>query len=218
MDPQFWRERWRQSRIGFHLNEVNPLLIEHWSQLELAPGSCVFVPLAGKTLDMMWLASEGYQVVAVECSELAVQAFFDEQRLVCRQYAIDNFNVYESDGIRIFQGDYFMLDHELLGEVDAIYDRAALIAMPDNLREDYSRQLLKCAPNSRQMLLVTLQYAGQLMQGPPFSVSDQDVSRLYGEGFDIRLLQQTDIGHEAGGYPNPGLDYLLETVFHLHRL
>src|SRR3546814_8142059 len=84
MDPDFWQQRWRDNRIGFHRDGVLPLLEKHWPSLGLATGSRVFVPLCGKSLDMAWLAARGHRVLGVELSPLAVGQFFDENGLAPR--------------------------------------------------------------------------------------------------------------------------------------
>src|SRR3546814_1274665 len=78
MDPDFWQQRWRDNRIGFHRDGVLPLLEKHWPSLGLATGRRVFVPLCGKSLDIAWLEARGHRVLGVELSSLAVGQFFDE--------------------------------------------------------------------------------------------------------------------------------------------
>jgi thiopurine S-methyltransferase len=217
MDPQFWRERWQQSQIGFHLDQVNPLLVDYWSRLKLPPASRVFVPLCGKTLDLVWLAGQGHQVVGVECSELAVQSFFEEQRLSYRLETIEHFNVYHTEDISIFQGDYFRLDAHQLGKIDAVYDRAALIAMPENMRPEYAGHLLNITPQAHAMLLITLQYLQAQMSGPPFSVTDDEVKQRYENHFHIDQLSQVDVLQHEPRFRERGLGSLHESVFLLTR-
>ena len=218
MEPEFWQQRWRQNQIGFHLDRVNPVLVNHWNRLQLAPQSTVLVPLCGKSLDLIWLANQGHHVVGVECSEVAVQAFFDEQKLSCRQGEYRGFRVFSAGNISILQGDYFDLDREFLEDVAAVYDRAALVAMPFSMRENYVARLQSHLPSHSQILLVTLKYNQQLMSGPPFSVSDDEVHALYQHQFDINLIHHQDILSHQQRFAERGLDYLHESVFHLqHR-
>ena len=72
MEEAFWQARWAQGQIGFHLQEVNPYLQQHWPSLSIAPGSQVLVPLCGKSLDMAWLAGQGLRVLGVELADRAV--------------------------------------------------------------------------------------------------------------------------------------------------
>ena len=215
MEQAFWQQRWQQNQTGFHLDRVNPALIAHWGDLNLPGGSTVLVPLCGKSLDLIWLAGQGHHVIGVECSELAVQAFFDEQKLAYRQADYKGFSVFNADNISILKGDYFDLDKELLEDVAAVYDRASLVAMPADMRKKYAELLKRCLPAHSQMLLITLNYDQQRMPGPPFAVSDGDVEQLYGDDFRIRPLLQQDILPEEQRFAEKGLDYLVETVFHL---
>jgi len=130
MEPKFWQERWARNQIGFHLPEVNPYLLRYWPSLTLAQGAKVLVPLCGKSLDLMWLASNGYHVLGVELSEQAVDAFFREQNLTPRITWHGVFKVYQADLIEIWCGDFFALDAGALADCTALYDRAALIALP----------------------------------------------------------------------------------------
>jgi len=215
MEQAFWQQRWQQNQIGFHLDRVNPHLVTHWGDLKLPAGSTVLVPLCGKSLDLLWLANQGYAVIGVECSELAVQAFFDEQKLSYQQGDYRGFRVFKAGNINILQGDYFDLDQELLADVSAVYDRASLVAMPEDMRENYVQKLLQCLPSSSQIMLVTLDYNQQQMAGPPFAVPEQEVTELYAQRYQIKRLYQQDILAAEQRFRERGLDYLVETVFHL---
>lgn len=215
MEPEFWLQRWQQNQTGFHLDRVNPYLVSHWQDMGLPADATVFVPLCGKSLDLVWLANQGYRVIGVECSELAVQAFFDEQKLSYQKGIYKGFDVYNAGNIILLKGDYFDIDAELLEDVDAVYDRASLVALPEDMRRHYADKLVKCLPAASRMLLVTLDYDQQRMSGPPFAVNQQEVETLYSDHFDITRLYQHDILAEEGRFRERGLDYLLESVFHL---
>jgi thiopurine S-methyltransferase len=182
MEVDFWQQRWREGQIGFHLQEVNPLLRMYWPLLRLPQGARVLVPLCGKSRDLAWLAAQGYQVIGVELSSLAVNAFFEEQRLCPVQQAHGQHSGHYVDGIEIWCGDFFDLHPSQVGQVDAIYDRAALIALPEAMRGRYVQQLLALAGAVPQ-LLITLDYPQDKMAGPPFAVSTQEVTRLYGRHY-----------------------------------
>ena len=81
MEPGFWHERWERAEIGFHKQEINVHLQQFWNCLELPAGERVFVPLCGKSLDLLWLAGEDHPVTGVELSPIAVDAFFQENEL-----------------------------------------------------------------------------------------------------------------------------------------
>ena len=134
MDEDFWQQRWARNEIGFHLNEVNPYLQQFWPALNVAPGAQVLVPLCGKSLDMLWLAEQGYRVLGVELAQAAVEAFFSEQGLVADIDQVGAFRRYRSGAIEVLCGDFFSLTAADLLECRALYDRAALIALPAPMR------------------------------------------------------------------------------------
>src|SRR6056297_3166422 len=128
MKADFWLDRWQKSQIGFHQNEVNPHLEAYWSDLDLSSGASVFVPLCGKSLDMLWLAGTGHRVIGIELNDIAVKSFFDENKLTPSISSKYPFEVYQYGEIEIWRGNFFTLDKNDLNRVKAVYDRAALVA------------------------------------------------------------------------------------------
>ena len=194
MNPEFWQNRWQENRIGFNQSAVNPLLIKYWSTLNLPADSRIFVPLCGKSIDMVWLATQGYDVVGVELVESAVQAFFNEQNIepTIFQHA-------ENPAIICYQGkllgqkielwvaDIFALTSEDTGKIKAVYDKAALIALPADMRSNYSEQISEISGNAPQ-LLITLNYDQSKKDGPPFSINHEQVQQYYGSHYQIAEL------------------------------
>lgn len=193
MHIDFWKQRWENQQIGFHLNEVNPNLAKYWAEVTSNEEQQVLVPLCGKSLDMVWLAAEGYQVVGVECSEQALQQFIEEQRLAMAPSQQGEFTLYQAGNIQLLQGDFFKLNKSLLQSVSAVYDRASLIALPVDMRTKYVDLLNRILPQPVSILLVTMDYDQALMQGPPFAVSHNEVERLYQPSFDISLLDERNV-------------------------
>ena len=198
MNPEFWHKRWQEKRIGFNQSAVNPLLTEYIDHLDLAVGSRIFVPLCGKSIDMVWLAAQGYDVVGVELVETAVQAFFAEQNIqpiVSQHVENPDIKCYQGqlvDGdeqrtITLWAADIFALTSTDLGTIDAIYDKAALIALPADMRPDYSEQIRKVSDNAPQ-LLITLNYDQSKKDGPPFSINSQQLQQYYGSHYQICKL------------------------------
>lgn len=187
MKHEFWLERWEQNQIGFHQAEINRYLTEHWTELGLPNGAPVFVPLCGKSLDMLWLREQGHPVVGVELSRKAVEAFFRENALHPSVSEEARFARYTEEGLRILAGDYFALSQADLGEVRAVYDRAALIALPPSMREEYARHMATLLPPGAHILLVTMEYPPGALEGPPFSVTEGEVQALYGADFSVEL-------------------------------
>lgn len=214
MEAEFWHERWQNNLIGFHLDQVNPYLVQFWPSLPVVPPARVFVPLCGKSRDLYWLTQQGYEVVGVELSELAVQAFFTENNLTPQLTTVNGFKLYRAEGLSLYCGDFFQLSPMLLGEIAAVYDRASLIALPPAMRQDYAGQLQRLCPRA-PTLLITLEYDQSLMGGPPFAVSEAEVRALYAEFYQIDRLLAQDVLEKNSRFRERGLNQLLEVVYRL---
>ena len=190
MDHEFWLQRWREGRIGFHQRDVSPLLKKHWPTLGLAQESRVFVPLAGKSNDMLWLAAQGHRVLAVELSPLAVEQFMAEHDLVPKVHSSSQGTHYLAGSIELICGDVFKVDAALLAECAAIYDRAALVALPPEMRGSYVQQVYGKLPPGCRGLLIALEYPQQLRNGPPFSVQKSEVRERLEPRWQVELLER----------------------------
>ena len=188
MEQAFWHERWRNGEIGFHQSEVNQHLIRHWSALQLAAGSEVFVPLCGKSLDMLWLLQQGYAVRGVELNPSACESFFQENDLPMVASVDERFRCFRHKQLELLCGDVFRLTTDDLQPVRAVYDRAALVAFPEEMRSRYVQLLLEKLPPGVKVLLVTLQRPSA--GGPPFTVTHGDVSELFAERFQVQCLAE----------------------------
>ncbi len=215
MEPEFWHQRWQDNLIGFHQGEINPYLMQYWSQLGLAGGSGVLVPLCGKSLDMRWLA-ERHRVLGVELSQRAVEDFFAEQQLSYTRSDENAFSVYQSASITLYRGDFFNLTAAQC-EFDAVYDRAALIALPPDMRTSYVTHLNELCPSGTRMLLVTMAYDQDEMNGPPFSVEDTEVHELYDAAWLVDRLCEDDILAKEVKFRERGLKRLIENVYLLSK-
>ncbi len=185
MIHEFWHERWEQDQIGFHQQEINGYLTSHWEELGLPQGAPVFVPLCGKSLDMLWLREQGHPVFGIELSPKAVEAFFHENEIDPSVNETERFIEYSSEQLTLFAGDYFQLSAQDLGQIQAVFDRAALIALPAEMRAGYVTHMASLLPAGAHILLVTMQYPEGVLQGPPFSVGNDEVQSLYREHFSI---------------------------------
>lgn len=195
MDAGFWHQRWEKNNIGFHIGETNPTLVKHFNKLSLAKGCRVFIPLCGKTLDIGWLLARGYHVAGAELSPTAIEQLFQDLGLEPNISETGGIAHYGGENIDIFVGDVFQLSANQLGPVNAIYDRAALVALPEHMRYRYTAHLVDITQNAPQ-LLISFEYDQRLMEGPPFSVSAEELQRHYGDHYHLTLLESTDI---AGG-------------------
>lgn len=195
MDAAFWHRKWQSGDIGFHLAEVNPALLAHFSTLQLALGSRVLLPLCGKTRDIGWLLAQGMSVIGVELSDVAVSELFAE--LACTPNVSEHgaLRHYSAPQLDIWCGDLFTVTSAQLGDIDAIYDRAALVALPESLRGRYTGQLLTLGNGAKQ-LLVSFEYQQSLLAGPPFSVVEDEIAQHYQQYYSLSLLAREPI---AGG-------------------
>lgn len=186
-DNERWQQSWRDREIAFHQNVVNPHLVKFWQNLRLTAADRVFVPLCGKSLDLRWLADQGHTVVGVELSPLAVRAFFKENKMQPARQKLGKFTRWEHGRISILCGDFFQLSAADLGEIAAVFDRASLTALPDEIRGAYIAHLKKILPASCKMLLLTTEEPEEgETQGQPFAIADE-IASLYTNAFDIQL-------------------------------
>ncbi|UNK56761.1 thiopurine S-methyltransferase [Pseudoxanthomonas daejeonensis] len=217
MEADFWLQRWQEGRTGFHRAEVMPLLEKYWLALGVPAGGRVFVPLAGKTLDMHWLAARGMQVLGGELSALAVDAFFAEAGLA-PDVSEDLDGVHHRAGaIDLVRGDVFALSATTLRAMDAFYDRAALIALPPAMRRRYVAEVYGKLPRGCRGLLITLEYPQAQMDGPPFSVGEAEVRELFAQDWAVELLERKDILAHEPRFSDDGVTALATAVYRLQR-
>lgn len=217
MDHEFWLQRWQAGQTGFHQSRVLPLLQKHWPALGVPAGGRVFVPLAGKSLDMLWLAAQGHPVLGVELSPLAVQQFFAEHGLTPTVHESRYGRHHVAGSIELICGDAFALDAAVLSDCAGVYDRAALIALPPALRARYADELYGRLPAGCHGLLVTLEYAQAEMQGPPFSVEETEVRQRYAARWNVDLLERRAILDQEPHFAAVGLTALSTALYGLRR-
>ena len=215
VDNQHWLDRWKENRIGFHESTVNQYLKTYLPQFDVPVGAAVFLPLCGKALDITWLAQQGYEVIGIELSQLAIESFFAENSLDFECVESDRFAIYTSGNIRLLQGDFYDLRNDDLSACHFIYDRAALIAMELTDRPRYYEHMISIIPQASSMLLITLEYDQSEMLGPPFSVPTDEVIEHYKNTFSIDLLEANEIIDERPRWRKVGLTALRESVFRL---
>lgn len=226
MKQEFWHDKWEADQIGFHLESTHPLL-QKFHKKTFASSEKIFVPLCGKTKDLIFL-SQQHQVIGNELSDKAVRAFYlenysledDQVAKLAQSHALDKITTkslapvkYLHDSVSILQGDFFQLRAEQLENANAIYDRAALIALPEAMREDYVQQLKKLF-KSANMLLITLEYEQDKMSGPPFSVSQEEVTKLF-DYAQIELLYSKDIIQKEPRFQSKGLQSFVEAAYQI---
>ncbi len=212
-----WIQRWEQGKIGWHRDRPNSKLIEFIDCLSLQKGDCVFVPLCGKSVDMLYLLEQGYQVFGVELSLLAAEQFFKENKIEFSLKKTDKFNIYCAHNIQIYCGDFFDLSKQDLQGVVAVYDRASLIALSLDLRVKYAQHLYSIIQAGCRMLLLTLNYPQSQISGPPYAVNKDEVALLYKDGFECRQLQCfDDIGNEPK-FQRANVDFIEKATYCLRK-
>ncbi|MCX2757843.1 thiopurine S-methyltransferase [Vibrio sp. Sgm 22] len=209
-NPEFWHNKWAANQIGFHLEDVNPLLIEFWKKTDPSYEKSVFVPLCGKSEDLIWLASKHEEVQGVELSQIAVRAFFSEHFYTPTVTQISGqHELYQFDELSVYTGDYFTAP---IQPVDIIYDRASLVALPQEMRVQYVERLKQLLKPGGKILLVTLDYNQNEMAGPPFSVPKLEIDQLFA-GYKITLLNQDIADDEHPKIAKKGLSRFCEEVY-----
>lgn len=200
MNPSFWHQRWEKNEIGFHEGKPNSLLVKYFHELSVAKGRRIFVPLCGKTLDISWLLSRDYRVAGAELSQLAIEQLFMELGMQPEITTVGNVEQWSANNLDIFVGDIFAVSEKMVGPIDAVYDRAALVAFPEDMRKRYAAHLTEITAKAPQ-LLICYEYDQSLMDGPPFSVSNEEVHRHYATTYDLTLLSSTEV---SGGLKGKG--------------
>ncbi|MDD4915352.1 MAG: thiopurine S-methyltransferase [Methylococcales bacterium] len=193
-DNSLWLQFWRDKRSDFHQKTVNQLLIKFWLSLDPLPNRRVFVPLCGKSLDMLWLARQGHQVIGVELSPVAVKAFFSENHLKATRRRVGKFVLWQHQNIRILCGDFFALNKSDLGTIDLVYDRAALTALPEDIRGSYVEHLRRLVPVNASVFLLTTEDAEQSAAPDSGFCVDAEINTLFSTDFDI------DLTHAESGF------------------
>jgi len=217
MQPDFWHQRWQTNQIGFHRDAPHPLLLKYWPTLGLPKDSQIFVPLCGKSLDMVWLAEQGHRVLGVELSELAITQFFAERGLTPAIRQSPAGTHYHAGPWELICGDAFTLTCEVLQHCTGLYDRGAMIALPPDMRQTYTATTWARLPTGCQGLLVTLEYPQAQKSGPPFSVEETEIRLHLNDIYTVEQLERRDIlGHEPS-FQAEGVTTLLTCIYHVQR-
>lgn len=215
MDAEFWLKRWQDGTTGFHLTRVTPLLTKFWLTLGLSPSARVLVPLCGKSLDMVWLAAQGHRVLGVELAPLAVEQFFEEQKLQPAEHESAMGRHYTAGQIEIICGDIFKLDAATLASCSGVYDRGAIVALPPAMRERYVQHIYPNLDSGYRGMVLTLEYDQTAMDGPPFSVPEEEIRTLFASHTQVSLLDRMDIIDKEPKFAARGLETLGSAVWKL---
>jgi thiopurine S-methyltransferase len=217
MQTDFWLERWSKNEIGFHQRQPNEYLTTYWSQLNVVAQAAVFVPLCGKSLDMRWLRERaGHPVLGIEIAANACRDFFTEWNVEPTLTQAGPFEIFQAREVTLLCGDFFTLERQDLLGVGAVFDRAALIALPAEIRKAYANKLREILPASTPILLIAPEYPQHEMSGPPFSVGDAEIRALFA-GCEIDELAEVDVTEAADNarFRQRGLTRLIERVYRI---
>lgn len=189
-----WQEKWDQGQIGFHQENFNSDLVTYMDRVISESDELVnvFVPLCGKTRDMLWLSEKFIKVFGVELSHLAMEQFEAENNRNFKKSSIDSFTTYSDDKYTLYQGDFFKLDKSHLPHVTHIYDRASMIALPKKIRKSYSKHLTEVI-KAPHIFLITIDYDQDKVHGPPYSVPQDEVRSYYGQSYLIEVMSEVVI-------------------------
>ncbi|MCF9447600.1 thiopurine S-methyltransferase [Vibrio parahaemolyticus] len=209
-DQEFWHSKWASNQIGFHLEDVNPLLSAHWHHANPKREDKVLVPLCGKSEDLVWLATKHDSVEGVELSQIAVRSFFAEHFYTPTVTPISGMHeLYQFDELSIYTGDFFTAP---VSQADIVYDRAALVALPQDMREEYVARLKLLLNPGGRILLVTLNYPQEEMAGPPFSVPLEEIQQLFAS-YKVTCLNVDQADEHHPKIAKKGLSRFSEEVY-----
>lgn len=189
MGMTFWLKKWQKQDVPFNQKEVNPVLPKYIDRLNIKPGDTVLVPLCGKSIDMLWLADQGFKVFGIELSPIACHDFFIENHLQVTITEDKSFIHYQHEGIEILCGDFFALSNADCPTIKAVYDRASLIALPPKIQLKYAEIMAKLLAKDVHMLTITIETDSEV-QGPPYPVSKASMNSLFDSNFSILELSR----------------------------
>lgn len=198
MELSYWQSRWRKGHTGFHMEDGYPGLEKHWHKLQISPDDDVLVPLCGKTRDMIWLSSKVKKVIGVEVAAKAVREFFSENKLKAEKFSYSGFEVYTSGNIEIWCGDFLKLPLRKINNISLVYDKSALVALPPAMRKRYADKVTDLCNKHTKILLHLFEYEQKEMNGPPFSVTKEEIISYFGRQFIIRELERSS--QDISGY------------------
>ena len=213
-----WLKFWENNETNWHGDNVTQELIEYFELFELEPRDKVFVPLCGKSLDMLYIMNQGFSVIGVEISEIGVRQFFNENNLTYKITKVDDFDLYSTENLEIYCGDFFALTSKHLNMVKSVFDRKSLIALEPEVRQKYVKHLNDIISLGARILLVTLQYPQHQMSGPPFSVDKSEVESLFSMTFESRELRSFNDIENGLKLERAGVDFINNAAYCLRKV
>lgn len=210
MEKQVRAESWEASNTRFHRQDVHPYVLKHLTPFALME-KVIFVPLCGRSLDLVYFSQFADRVVGVEQSESVILQFFAENRLAYEKIG----ERYISNNLTIFCKDLFALTPEEVGEIDLVYDRASLVALPLPMRVGYLQKMEELTAPGTQYFLNTMEYAPE-MDMAPFSIGPEEVYGYF-PNYLIKHVESPEVPHHRL-IRKFGLNYLKEHGFMMRKL
>ena len=227
IDKNFWLGCWKNNKLGFNQEKTNSSLIKFFPDLLLPNKASVFVPLCGKSIDMIWLLKQGLDVVGIELSPLAIQAFFKENDLPYKKTSLGPFKKWTANDqpITILEGDIFLFDTKYLKKIETmknpffhlIYDRASLIALPSDIRKKYYKLYEKLMNKESKSLLLTIEYEDKNFEGPPFSVIQEEIKNFLNNNFNVSLLNHEKVTPLSTRFLESCLEEISQKVYKIEK-
>ncbi|WP_440999973.1 hypothetical protein [Fodinibius sp. SL11] len=214
METSYWQSRWQKGNTGWHMDTVYPPLPNLWNHLGIESTARILVPLCGKSLDLQWFVDQGHTVTGVDVSQKAMCHIKQRHPESFRRDNSHGFTIYCSKSLVLWKGDFTKLPATEIPPQDLIYDKASIIALPANMRQRHADKLIElCSPHTK-ILMQTFEYEQQEMNGPPFSVDEQELEKLFGNQFKLTCIHEQSKLEELQRFQQRGLSsYLTEKVF-----
>lgn len=190
-----WKEKWKEGMARWHKSEVRKTLRKYLNDLtQEEPNVSILVPWCGKSLDIPWLCSEGYDVVGIELSEIAAQQLFQENNIPYSVSKEGEFVIYQAQDrkLKIITGSYYKVTPEIAGKFEAVWDVNAFgAAMPDN-RQKYISVLMSLLKPKGRVLLSSWEYGEVPRDRAPFSLPCALVKELFQKKFEVTFLEKRE--------------------------
>ena len=172
MPLDFWSQVWQEGTIRFHQKDYNSQMISFFKDMDLK-GKSVFIPLAGKTKDILFFLEKRSFVTAIEFVESAIIDFFKENNI----HYTKKDSTYFAPNLTFHCMDYFKF--EVSAPFDVLYDRASQVVFNSELRPAYYDHMKTLISPQTIVLLAAIDHSGPSDYGPPYKISPAEVTEAY---------------------------------------
>lgn len=215
MEKDFWLQCWQKNHIAFHQLSFHPWLTSVIKEKLPAQPIKTFIPLCGKSDDIVWFSAFG-NVVGSELSEIACRDFFAEKGYKFSTKLNGEHALFQHENIELWQGDFFKLTPEKLGDFDVVYDRAALVALPKQMQLDYVNHLKQFIDTKTKLFLIAVAFNDDDWQGPPFSITDDDIQQLF-SSFSVEKIAEHKLSNNQFAQRKMAVGNLKEALYLIQK-